>query len=38
MKMEVKVTAPFDLKIDSIIAEKSDKVEEGSLVAKVTKL
>lgn len=38
MKMEVKVTAPFDLKIDSIIAEKSDKVVEGSLVAKVTKL
>jgi pyruvate carboxylase len=38
MKMEVKVTAPFDLKIDSLTVEKGDKVEEGSLVAKVTKL
>ena len=37
MKMEVKVTAPFDLRIESVTVDKSDKVEEGSLVAKVTK-
>jgi pyruvate carboxylase len=38
MKMEVKVTAPFDLRIDSFAVEKGSKVEEGSLVATVTKL
>ena len=35
MKMEVKVTAPFDLIVESISVNKTDKVEEGSLVAKV---
>ncbi len=35
MKMEVKVTAPFDLTVESVEVEKGDKVEEGSLVAKV---
>ena len=38
MKMEVKVTAPFDLRVDSFAVEMKAKVEEGSLVAKVTKL
>jgi biotin carboxyl carrier protein len=31
----VKVTAPFDLTVESVEVEKGDKVEEGSLVAKV---
>eukprot|EP00946_MAST-07B_sp_MAST-7B-sp1_P004555 g4555.t1 len=35
MKMEVKVTAPFDLTVESVEVNKGDKVEEGSLVAKV---
>ena len=37
MKMEVKVTAPYDLTIASIDVETGDRVEEGSLVATAAK-
>ena len=38
MKMEVKVTAPFDLVVESIEVDPTAKVEEGSLVARVARV
>ena len=37
MKMEVKVTAPFDLAVVELSVAQGDAVEEGSLVATVKK-
>ncbi len=38
MKMEVKVTAPYDLILEKLEVSKGDKVDEGSLVARVKRV
>ena len=37
MKMEVKVTAPFDLKVESVECAKGDRTDEGTLLFRVSK-